>query len=116
MFLIIFKWIQKGKNIPHVNLPLFWLWMLTAQLLLGAVAAANFRTANDAIFGSEFVNGAAWGSGQLFLRANLSKSVSSSLSSCWNNNNKYNNHHPPPNSGNQTVAPPVIIIITIPAI
>ena len=70
---------------------LFWLWMLTAQLL-GAVAAANFRTANDAIFGSEFVNGAAWGSGQLFLRANLSKDES-----CWNKASSSS-----PTIGNQT--------------
>jgi len=68
---------KKEKTSP-MSIFLFWLWMLTAQLL-GAVAAAKFRTANDAIFGSEFVNGAAWGSGQLFLRANLSKAES-----CWN--------------------------------
>lgn len=57
---------------------LFWAWMITAQLL-GATAAAHFRTSNDAIFGSEFINGAAWGSGQIYLRANLSKS-----DTCWN--------------------------------
>jgi hypothetical protein len=57
---------------------LFWCWLLTAQLL-GAAAAAHLRNSNDAVFGSEFVNGAAWGSGQLYLRANLSKTET-----CWN--------------------------------
>ena len=68
------------KKTGGLKLFLFWAWMLAAQLL-GASFAANFRADNDAIFGSEFVNGAAWGSGQLYLRANLSNSET-----CWNKN------------------------------
>jgi hypothetical protein len=68
------------KKTGGLKLFLFWAWMLAAELL-GASFAANFRADNDAIFGSEFVNGAAWGSGQLYLRANLSKEET-----CWNRN------------------------------
>lgn len=68
------------KKTGYGKMFFFWAWMLTAQLL-GALFAANFRADNDAIFGSEFISGAAWGSGQLYLKANLSKKET-----CWNKN------------------------------
>jgi hypothetical protein len=59
------------------ELALFWLMMLTAELT-GAAAAAGIRAHNDLVLGHEFVKGAAWGTGQLFLRANLE-----APESCW---------------------------------
>ena len=59
------------------ELALFWLMMLTAQLT-GAATAAGIRAYNDRVLGYEFVKGAAWGTSQLYLRANLDNT-----DSCW---------------------------------
>jgi len=59
------------------ELALFWLLLLTAQLT-GAAAAAGIRARNDRVLGYEFVKGAAWGTGQLHMRANLE-----GAESCW---------------------------------
>jgi hypothetical protein len=59
------------------ELALFWLMMLTAQLT-GAATAAGIRAYNDRVLGYEFIKGAAWGTGQLHLRATLD-----SADSCW---------------------------------
>jgi hypothetical protein len=64
----------------------FWVWILISQIA-GAVTAAFFRAHNDAIFGSEFIDGAAWGSGQIYLKADTKKS-----NSCWNSVNQDNVH------------------------
>ena len=73
-----------NSNTTTFYLFIFWVWMLVGQLS-GAVAAAFFRAHNDAIFGSEFIDGAAWGSGQIYLKANTSNP-----NSCWNSVNQDN--------------------------
>ena len=69
------------KDTSKWHIYFFWLLMLTAQLV-GAVTAAYLRAANDSRFGSEFIDGAAWGTGQLMLRANVADS-----NTCWNADN-----------------------------
>ena len=62
------------------ELLLFWMLLLAAQL--GAAAtAAEVRAYNDRILGYEFIKGAAWGTGQMHMRANLEKS-----DTCWEQN------------------------------
>ena len=60
------------------ELALFWAWLVAAELC-GAAAAAAIRAHNDRVLGYEFVKGAAWGVGQMFLRANVQDSET-----CWN--------------------------------
>jgi small basic protein len=66
------------KTTPRWKLFLYWLLLLTAELL-GAVVAALIRASNDNILGYEFIKGAAWGTGQMYMRANVNNDES-----CWN--------------------------------
>jgi hypothetical protein len=55
----------------------YWIWLLSAQLL-GACTAAYARALNGRILGDEFIRNAASGTGQMYLRVNLSEK-----GSCW---------------------------------
>ena len=59
------------------ELGLFWLWMVAAELL-GAMTAAGIRAYNDKMLGYEFIKGAAWGTGQMYFRADVSTEET-----CW---------------------------------
>jgi hypothetical protein len=60
------------------ELPLFWVWVVGAQLA-AAAAAGSIRAYNDSIFGYEFIKNSAWGAGQIFLKTNMTEN-----GSCWN--------------------------------
>jgi hypothetical protein len=56
---------------------LFWLMMVSAALC-GAATAAGIRAYNDRMLGYEFIKGAAWGTGQMYFRANVDTDET-----CW---------------------------------
>ena len=65
------------KKTSSIHLFLFFVLILIAQLS-GAASAAGIRVYNEKVLGHEFIKGAAWGTGQMHLRADVTTDTT-----CW---------------------------------